>query len=93
MTTRTILLCVTLAACAGSDNETVHTDLNGCTYPQGAQAEMAVGEVVSPYRWPAAIHGDGRRLDLDLQQVFCDADPDIDWGVRDALLFVSVPAW
>lgn len=64
-----------------------------CAYPDGAVEPMALGEVLTPYRWPEAIHGDGRVADLDLGLVPCAADPDIDWSPFDVLLFVSIPAW
>lgn len=65
-----------------------------CAYPDGAVEPMALGEVVTPYRWPEARHlGDGRQLPLDLADVPCNTDPDIDWSPFDVLLFVSIPAW
>lgn len=66
----------------------------GAGYPAGAVEPMALGEVLTPYRWPDAIHrGTGARGPLDLGLVPCAADPDIDWSRFAALLFVSIPAW
>ncbi len=69
------------------------TGTTPCAYPVGAVEPMAVDEVLSPYSWPEAIHRDGRSLDLDLAQVPCADDPDIDWSPHDVLVFVSIPAW
>ena len=54
---------------------------------------MALGEVLWPYAWPVAIHGDGTITDLDLTRAHCDTDPIIDWSPHDILVFISVPAW
>lgn len=64
-------------------------------YPEGAVEPMALGEVLTPYRWPVAIHRDGRpeRPNLRLATVPCADDEDIDWSPFDVLLFVSIPAW
>lgn len=71
------------AACDGSE-----------TYPPGAVEPMALGEVLSPYAWPEAIHrGTRARTRLDLALAPCATDPDIDWSPFDVLLFVSIPAW
>lgn len=64
-----------------------------CDYPAGAVEPMALGEVLTPYAWPRALHADGRDLPLRLERVPCAVDPDIDWSPFDLLLFVSVPAW
>lgn len=67
----------------------------GETYPAGAVEPMALGEVFSPYAWPTAVAhaSDGARFALDLANVPCALDPDIDWSPFDVLLFVSIPAW
>lgn len=65
----------------------------GCTYPANPAEPMALNRPISPYSWPQAIDGNGTLLDLDLAQVFCNNDGDIDWGDVDALLFVSMDAW
>lgn len=80
-----------LAGCAGEPAPLPET----CDdYPAGAAEPMAVGEVLSPYRWPIAFHrSDGRQEDVDLSAVPCAGDPDIDWSVFDLLVFVSIPAW
>lgn len=64
-----------------------------CDYPAGATEPMALGEVITPYRWPSARTSAGVDVPLDLGVVPCDADPDIDWSPFDVLLFVSIPAW
>ena len=57
-------------------------------------AEMEIGGVLFPYRWPEAISmSTGAQVELDLGDVPCDLSPDIDWSPFDMLLFVSVPAW
>jgi hypothetical protein len=89
------------AACAtnGAGSEPLTPDgtppdcAGGESYPQGAAEPMALGEVISPYSWPSAIHRDGRRASIDLGVVPCNTDPDIDWSPFDVLLFVSIPAW
>lgn len=71
------------AACAAS-----------ATYPEGAVEPMALGEVLTPYRWPVAIdRRTGDRAPLDLADVPCDLDAEHGWGQFEALLFVSIPAW
>ena len=68
--------------------------LDGTTYPESAVEPMALGEVLTPYRWPVAIdRRSGDTLALDLADVPCDLDPAFDWGRASALLFVSIPAW
>lgn len=64
------------------------------TYPSGAVEPMALGEVISPYRWPnASLRADGTSVSVNLRQVPCASDDDIDWSPFDVLLFVSIPAW
>jgi hypothetical protein len=75
-----------------TDTDTPTTELPGC-YPEGAVEPMAVGAVLFPYRWPTAIHRDGRRAPLDLAHAPCADDAEIDWSPHDALVFVSIPAW
>jgi hypothetical protein len=66
----------------------------GDTYPADAVEPMTLGEVLYPYSWPAAIHrGTGVKTVLDLANVPCAIDPEIDWSPFDVLLFVSIPAW
>jgi len=65
----------------------------GCSYPAGASEPMAVGEVLTPYRWMSANRADGSEAVLDLFNAPCDTDPVIDWSVHDLLVFISVPAW
>ncbi|MFK7931286.1 MAG: hypothetical protein AB8H79_24095 [Myxococcota bacterium] len=91
----TISLALTLlVACSGTETpDDTPTDVAPCVYPEGAAEQMALGQVLTAYSWPEARHADGRDLPLDLDRVFCDTDPDVDWGVHQALLFVSVPAW
>jgi hypothetical protein len=92
-----LLLSCTLGACAGTTDDVAATDDNAepCAYPQDAKNTMALGEVLKDYSWPVAVHRDGREgsFDLELGQVPCDTDPDIDWSPFDVLLFVSIPAW
>jgi hypothetical protein len=69
-------------------------DCQARTYPDGAVEPMELGEVLSPYSWPRAIHrGTGQEAALDLGAVPCAASEDIDWSPHDVLLFVSIPAW
>lgn len=73
-------------------NETPDNACDG--YPEGATRPMTEGEVLYPYSWPEARNlADGRAVPLDLGQVPCNTDPDIDWSPFDVLLFVSIPAW
>lgn len=66
----------------------------GETYPASPVEPMTLGEVLSAYRWPEAIRrSSGAKVALDLASVPCALDPDIDWSMRDLLLFVSIPAW
>jgi hypothetical protein len=64
------------------------------TYPPDPVEPMALGEPLAPYAWPEARHlGTGQTATLDLGQVPCAIDDDIDWSPFDVLLFVSIPAW
>lgn len=65
----------------------------GCAYPEGAVEPMAAGAVLWPYRWPNAIDGAGNDHPLDLTEVHCTADPNIDWSPFDVLVFISIPGW
>lgn len=64
-----------------------------CPYPSGAVEPMALGAVIWPYRWPEAVQPDGTNVPLDLTDVHCTADENIDWSPFDFLLFISFPAW
>lgn len=68
------------------------TATEGCTYPDAVEP-MALNEVLFPYRWPNALHRDGRTGEVRLREVYCDDDEDIDWSPFDVLVFVSIPAW
>jgi len=54
---------------------------------------MELGEVLFPYSWDTAIHGDGTTASVDLDTMPCASDEVIDWSPFDVLLFVSIPAW
>lgn len=87
------LLALLLAGCTTAGSEPVEpSDDAGCTYPEDAATPMAVGEPLAAYRWPKAIHGDGREAPLDLAKFHCENHDDIDFSPFDALLFVSLPA-
>ena len=64
-----------------------------CGYPEGAVEPMTLNQPLWPYRWPTALHADGRDFPLDLTEVACTADPNIDWSPFDVLVFVSIPGW
>lgn len=83
-----------LAACGKAGSQPVEPSGDAaCSYPEGAATPMEVGEVLAPYRWANAIHGDGRQAPLDLSKVPCTDNEDIDFNPFDALLFVSLPAF
>jgi hypothetical protein len=66
----------------------------GDTYPSPAVEPMALGEILFPYSWPAAVHrGSAVSAVLDLANVPCNLDAATDWSPFDVLLFVSIPAW
>ncbi|KIG16840.1 hypothetical protein DB30_04002 [Enhygromyxa salina] len=78
------------------DGDTGDGDGDGdadCSYPLGAVEPMAVDEVITPYSWPAAIHGDGTTTPLALLDVPCNTDAIIDWSPHELLVFISIPAW
>ena len=64
-----------------------------CDYPAGAAEPMAQGEVINSYVWPTALDADRTERSLNLTEVHCNEDGDIDWSPFDMLLFVSIPAW
>lgn len=69
-------------------------DCASTTYPDTVAEPMALGEVIAPYRWPdASLRADDTPVSVDLAQVPCALDDDIDWSPFDVLLFVSIPAW
>jgi len=64
------------------------------TYPLPVVEPMALGEVLFPHSWPIAVHrGTGLTIVLDLANVPCALDAEIDWSPFDVPLFVSIPAW
>ena len=64
-----------------------------CEYPTGAVEPMMRNMPLWPYRWPEAIDGMGRNFPIDLTEVACDADENIDWSPFDVLVFIAIPAW
>ena len=64
-----------------------------CEYPAGAVEPMALDEVLTPYSWPTAIHGDGTQAAMMLADAPCGIDDVIEWSPHDVLVFVSIPAW
>jgi len=66
---------------------------SSCAYPAGAVEPMALGEVLTPYRWPQAGSFAGAMAELDLADAPCAAPGDIDWSPFDVLVFISIPAW
>jgi hypothetical protein len=64
-----------------------------CSYPEGAVEPMELGQVLTPYSWPTAIHADGTTTSLDLLKVPCATDEVIDWSVHEILVFISIPSW
>jgi len=84
-----------LAACTpvgGADDDDATEEPTPCVYPESVEP-MELGEVIAPYRWANAIHGDGTETELDLEDAYCGADGDIAWTQSDVLLLVSLPAW
>ncbi len=65
----------------------------GCSYPAGAPAVMALDQVLPTYSWSESIDAAGNNVPLDVTNVPCDNDANIDWSPFDVLLFVSIPAW
>ncbi|MEN0062550.1 MAG: hypothetical protein AAGA48_10405 [Myxococcota bacterium] len=94
-----VLAAWLLGACAVTEPSVpvspgTSVDCVDVTYPEGAVEPMALGEVISPYRWPnASLRADGTLVSLNLRQAPCALDDDIDWSPFDVLLFVSIPAW
>jgi len=86
------LLLTTLACTGGEPQPTDVVDDDCADYPTAAEP-MTLGEPIAPYRWPQAVHADGRQTVLDLATVRCPDLGEIDWSPFDVLLFVSVPAW
>lgn len=65
-----------------------------CGYPSGAEVEpMMRGMPLWAYRWPEAIDGIGRNFPIDLVEVACETDENIDWSPFDVLVFIAIPAW
>ena len=65
----------------------------GCTYPDGAPAVMAENAVLPTYRWAESLDFARNNVPLDVENVPCANDANIDWSPFDVLLFVSIPAW
>ena len=101
----TIAALCGLTACGPSDGDDATQDSSSgttgatgtnaqCAYPEGANEVMTIGDVIATYGWNKAFHrSDGRQGTIDLEQVPCATDDDIDWSPFDVLLFVSIPAW
>lgn len=89
------VVAVLAAACRSVPTPSVGTPDGTCDgYPADATRPMTEGAVLYPYSWPQATDlATGRTLPLDLGEVPCATDPDIDWSPFDVLLFVSIPAW
>ncbi|MEZ4319219.1 MAG: hypothetical protein R3F61_17015 [Myxococcota bacterium] len=84
-----------LVGCGGGTPREVGTPNEVCDgYPADAVRPMELGSVLYPYSWPTAKSlSTGAEVALDLGQVPCASDPEIDWSPFDVLLFVSIPAW
>jgi hypothetical protein len=82
---------------AGDDDDDAADDDSPeapCEYPPGAPEEMAEGEVLPRFSWPAARDASGSEAPLDLLAAHCgDASDAWAWSPYDAILFVSLPAW
>ena len=79
---------------AGRDAPSAVSDASGppsgpCAYPPGATGRMAMGGVISPYRWTSAYREDGTRSEFDLARFHCDAE----WDAYTAVLFVVGTGW
>ena len=64
-----------------------------CTYPTGGTASPTVDQILFPYVWATALDVQRNSFRLDMTEVFCGTDADIDWTAFDYLLFMSVPEW
>lgn len=89
------LLFSIATGCASSSVPPVDTrpTPDGCSYPGDAAHPMEVGQPLYPYRWKTAKHRDGRTATVDLHDVPCASDTEIDWSPFDVLVFISLPAW
>jgi hypothetical protein len=64
-----------------------------CTYPADAVEPMMRMRPLWPYRWPEAIDGIGNNFPIDLTEIQCLTDENIDWSPFDVLVFIAIPAW
>ena len=64
-----------------------------CSYPAGGPARPTQDQTLAPYSWTQAFDLAGNALSLDMQEVFCATDTDIDWTAFPHVLFMAVPAW
>jgi hypothetical protein len=90
---RALFVPLLAAACAAPPAEPPTPTPDVCEYPAGAAEPMAVGQVLSPYKWPESLDVARNNVPLDLTRAPCADDENIDWSPFDHLLFVSVPAW
>ncbi len=95
-----LLLALPLLACSvpasDDDDDSASSDDDdavACEYPEGAVEPMALNEVIYPYSWAEALDLAGQILPMDLADAPCDTDPDIGWGDKEVVLFVSLPVW
>lgn len=84
-----------LAGCSTPPTRSVNTPDGACAdYPANAVRPMELGSVLFPYSWTQTTHlRTGSDATIDLGQVPCASDDEIDWSPFDVLLFVSIPAW
>jgi hypothetical protein len=64
-----------------------------CTYPSGAPARPTEDQTLARYQWNRAVDLSGMAYALDMQEVHCATDTDIDWTAFPHVLFMAVPAW
>ena len=90
-----LLTALLFSGCATQPERVEGTPDDACDgYPEDAVRPMELSSVLFPYSWAEARNlATGVTEALDLGQVPCATDENIDWSPFDVLLFVSIPAW
>ncbi len=64
-----------------------------CSYPILPPSTLALDDTFPRTSYPNMLDAARNSYTLDMEEVNCATDADIDWSPFDVLLFISIPAW